>query len=63
MIDPYALEDISVAGVDRNDHPDYVDAYIEYATFEGQELTDEELNWVNENFPEIAHQHAFESLL
>lgn len=43
------IEDI--AGIDHKDYPDYVDAYIHSAYYEhsGEELTDEELDQLNEN--------------
>lgn len=42
------LEDIEVEGVDTADHPDFCDAYISYATYKGRELTEAELDWVNQ---------------
>jgi len=43
------LEDIELDGVDFNDYPDFVDAYVAYATYKGDELTDEQYNEVNDN--------------
>lgn len=63
MIDIFDVDDIVVSGVDANDHPDFVDAYIESATVDGRPLTEDELNWLNENHPEIAQELAYESLL
>jgi hypothetical protein len=41
---PVNIGSIEIDGIDRNDHPDYVDAYITYAEYEdGTPLTDEEL--------------------
>lgn len=42
-IDYSKLEDIEVDGVDMNDYPDFCDAFISSATYEGEELTEEEL--------------------
>ena len=42
------IEDVEIAGIDTRDYPDFVDAFIEAASYEGRELTDEELEWVNE---------------
>lgn len=51
---------ISVDGIDRRDHPDYVDAYISYAEWKqtGVPLTDAELYMLEEQHPEIAQEIA-----
>lgn len=43
------IEDIEVDGIDHNDYPDYVDAFISSATYQGREMTDEELDQLNED--------------
>ena len=41
---PVNIRSIEIEGIDRNDYPDFVDAYITYAEYEdGTPLTDEEL--------------------
>jgi hypothetical protein len=47
------ITDIVFAGIDHSDYPDYVDAYIESAKYNGEEMTEEQLNnldseWINE---------------
>ena len=42
--EPVNIGSIEIEGIDRNDYPDFVDAYITYAEFEdGTPLTEEEL--------------------
>ncbi len=38
-----------VDGIDHRDAPDYCDAYITSAEYEGRELTDEEIDLLNED--------------
>ena len=58
------LQNIELEGVDYADHPDYCDAYVSYAEhLDGTPLTEDELDALNENHPEIAQEHAYESLL
>ena len=46
-IDRVNWESIEIDGIDRGDHPDYVDAFVSYAEWKnGQDLTDEELDWL-----------------
>ena len=58
------LVDIQVDGIDRRDHPDYADAYITYAVNKktGKELTDAELDDLNENYSDFVHEQVLESL-
>ena len=60
MIDITKLRDIEVDGVDTADYPDFVDAYVSYAVIDGRELTDIELDELNDNHPEIAQELAID---
>ena len=59
------LGDIQLDGVDTKDYPDFADAFISYAVFAhtGIELSDEELDWVNETYAceinQLAHEEVF----
>lgn len=58
------LDDIEIDDIDMNDYPDFCDAYISSATYKGVELTDDQLDelndldetksWVNANAFEYA---------
>lgn len=61
-IDVSKLGDVEVDGVDSSDYPDFVDAYITSATIDGRELSDQELDWLNDQHPEIAQQAAHGNL-
>lgn len=58
------VENLQVEGVCINDFPKFTDAYISYATWSdnGDELTDEQLEWLTEDFPNDVNQLAYESL-
>ena len=59
-VDPSSLE---VDGVDSRDYPDFSDAYISYATFtDGTELSDEEMDELNDSHGDIVHELAYDSL-
>lgn len=61
-IDINDVENLEVDGVDTKDYPDFCDAYFCYAEWKenGDELTDEQLDWLTENYPEIVNEMAFE---
>lgn len=49
MLDKSKIDNIEFDGIDHSDYPDYCDAYISNAEYEGRELTDDELEWLNED--------------
>jgi hypothetical protein len=48
-LDYSKITDISVAGIDMRDYPDFCDAFIEEAYYDGRPMTDEELALLNED--------------
>jgi len=54
---------IQIDGVDSNDYPDFVDAYISYAEYtDGTPLSDDELDKLNDDMPGYAQERALDSL-
>jgi hypothetical protein len=43
------ITNIELGGIDTNDYPDFCDAFIESAEYDGVELTDAELEELNYN--------------
>lgn len=56
------VADIEIDGVDMRDYPDFCDAYFSSAHFEddGSELTDDELEQLLEENPELIHELALD---
>ena len=54
--------DVEIDGVDPTDYPDFCDAYFTYAVYEdtGEELTDTELEELNDSYPEVVNEMAYE---
>ena len=48
-LDYTKIEDVEVDGIDTNDYPDFCDAYVAAAMYKGREMTDEELDTLNED--------------
>ncbi len=56
------LDDYRIDGIDHSDYPDFVDAFISWATWDdGTELTDDELDKINEDGA-LVHQLVWEHL-
>lgn len=60
-LDYSKISNVSVGGVDMADYPDFCDAYIESADYGDREMTDEELDILNED-REFISINAHESL-
>jgi hypothetical protein len=43
------IEDIELDGIDTRDYPDFCDAYIASATYKGREMTEQELERLNDD--------------
>ena len=54
---------IEIEGVDSSDYPHFCDAFIAYAEYKGRECTEEELDYLMENYPEVVNEMAYESLI
>lgn len=59
--------DIEVDGIDTRDFPDFCDAFIvsgsvEINDGEYRELTEEEIEWINDNCPEFVYEEVYNTL-
>lgn len=43
------IHDIEVEGIDTRDYPDFCDAYISFATYDGEVMSEEQLEELNED--------------
>lgn len=57
------IECLEIDGVDPKDYPDFCDAFICHGVWKdsGKELTDEELEALTDEYPEIVNEMAFEA--
>jgi hypothetical protein len=57
-LDYKLITDIEFDGIDYKDHPDYCDAYVIRAIYNGVEMTEEELSYLNDD-----RDFVYESLM
>lgn len=59
------IENIEVDGVDSRDYPCFCDAFFSFATWIDTdiELTDDELEELSDEYPELLNEMAYESLI
>ena len=50
------IDNIEVDGIDTNDYPDFCDAFISSADYDGKAMTDEQLNLLNEDAAFVQEQ-------
>lgn len=60
-IDKSKIDNIVFDGIDKNDHPDYCDAYIVSADYNGVEMNDDEIEELNNN-SEFVHEQLLKQL-
>lgn len=61
-MDYLKITNVEVEGIDTKDYPDFVDAFISYAEYDGVEMTDEQLDEINECYDfvyECVQNHLF----
>ena len=56
MIKLEEVEEMEFSDVDNSDYPDYSDAFVESATYKGREMTEEELNELNDDYRDFVYQ-------
>jgi hypothetical protein len=58
------LDDIEIDGIDMNDYPDFCDAYISSASYKGIDLTESQLDELNDldEARDWVNTNAYESL-
>ena len=44
------ISNVSLDGLDHSDYPDYCDAFIDSANYDGEEMTSDQLDQLNEDY-------------
>ena len=61
-LDLSKIEDIEFDDIDHNDYPDYCDAFISSATYNGRDLTEEELEWGGDEHSDWVYEKLMDYL-
>ncbi len=56
------IENMEFEGVDFSDYPDFVDAFLVSADIDGRELTEEEVDYLNDEHYEFVNESVFSSI-
>ena len=55
------IDNIEIDGIDTNDYPDFTDAFIASADYNGVNMTDEQLEALNEDY-DFVHDCVYTQL-
>lgn len=61
-IDFTKITNVEVDGIDFNDYPDFVDAFISSAEYDGREMTDEEIDYINDIHYDFVQECVYNQL-
>ena len=59
-IDFKKVEVLEVDGINHYDYPKYCDAYISEADYNGNPMSDEMLDEINDNYPDFVYKKVWE---
>ena len=61
-IDFKKVEVLEVSDINHYDYPEYCDAYISEANYNGNPMSDDMLDEINDNHPDFVHTKVWEFL-
>lgn len=56
------INNVEVDGIDTSDYPDFVDAFIVYAEYDGRPMTDEEIDELNDHHLDFVQECVYDHL-
>lgn len=61
-LDLRKVENMEFEGVDFADYPDFVDAFLVAADYDGKELTEEQIDYINDEHYDFVNEQVYASL-
>jgi hypothetical protein len=61
-IDFDKVEVLEVSNINYSDHPEYCDAYISEAKYNGKTMSDEMINEINDNYPDFVYIQVMDQI-
>ena len=56
------IKDVEIDDIDMRDYPDFCDAFIVAATYKGRELTENELEYIQDSNPEWFYDKVWDTI-
>lgn len=61
-LDLRKIDNMEFEGIDFADYPDFVDAFLVAADYNGKELTEEQIDYINDEHYDFVNERVFSSL-
>lgn len=61
-IDIKKIDNMEFEGVDFRDYPDFVDAFLVAADYDGKEMTEEQIDYINDEYYEFVNEQVYDSI-
>jgi hypothetical protein len=56
------IDNMEFEGIDFSDYPDFVDAYLVAADYDGIEMTEEQIDYLNDEHRDFVNEQVYSSL-
>lgn len=56
------IKDVEIDDIDMRDYPDFCDAFLVGATYKGRELTEDELEYVQDSNPDWFYDQVWNTI-
>lgn len=56
------IDNMEFEGIDFSDYPDFVDAFLVAADYDGKEMTEEQIDYLNDEHRDFVNERVYDSL-
>lgn len=56
------IDNLEFDGIDFSDYPDFVDAYLVSADYDGEEMTEEQIDYINDEYRDFVYERVYDSI-
>lgn len=56
------IDNMEFEGIDFSDYPDFVDAFLVSADYDGKEMTEEQIDYLNDEHRDFVNERVYASL-
>jgi len=61
-IDIKKIDNMEFEGIDFKDYPDFVDAFLVAADYDGKEMTEEQIDYINDEHYDFVNEQVYDSI-
>jgi hypothetical protein len=61
-IDIKKIDNMEFEGIDFRDYPDFVDAFLVAADYDGKEMTEEQIDYINDEHYDFVNEQVYDSI-